>query len=122
MRSMMRTSQFLAVCFMAMPVIGCHEHRDVAYRDHDADRPVVVEQGYYYDHEYVDEYGHNHPRVYYYYDGHDYERHDAPPPNVIVHERMDRDDMRRRGERGDRDEMHPSAREEHEHPERPMDH
>ena len=77
-RKWLAASLFSASCF-----IGCHSDREGP----PPPRAVVVEPGYYYDAEYRDQDGRDHPRTFWYYDGHQYTPHDAPPPNVVVHER-----------------------------------
>ena len=78
----MQPSLFNALCLttlaLAAGVVGCEtEHHRPPPPD-----AVVVEPGYYYDAEYYDEDHHFHPKQYYYFDGHQYQPHDAPPPNV----------------------------------------
>ena len=88
--SLWNVSTLSVLLLAASLIIGCES-------DHHGPPPreVVVEPGYYYDAEYYDSEHHLHPRQFYYYDGHRYVPHDAPPPpNEAIHERAAHDDFR----------------------------
>ena len=77
MRISLCNAAYFSTLLVAVCVVGCNSDRHGPPPD-----AVVVDRGYYYDAEYYDADHHFHPRQFYYYDGHQFRPHDAPPPDV----------------------------------------
>jgi len=98
-RTLMLLLTALPMAGLVLPMIGCEDEPPPPPPQRVVVREYTVEPGYYYEPEYYDTWGYYHPRVYFYYDGHEYRHRDYIPrgyharvrPHHEEHERWEHD-------------------------------